>query len=131
MTRARRIQASPPPISAGEAAALRRDAARADVGIEERHRRAAAMVERFKRYESLEATIVAALNQCEPFALDDENDKRDVADRIIAAIRASADGAFLRELLGDEPADRMTRMHAHGALFERATQAAWRLAGGQ
>jgi len=38
------------------------------------------------------------------------------------------DARFLLALLGPDPADRATRLHAHGALLERAAQAAYRLA---
>lgn len=40
----------------------------------------------------------------------------------------TTDAAFLLELLGPDPMDRATRLHSHGALLERAAQAAYRLA---
>lgn len=110
--------------------AAQHDAARADVGVEERHRRASQMVATFARYETLEATISRALLEIPHRCLDSFEDRQVVIAHLVAAISHNPDARFLRELLGPEPADRMTRMHAHGALLQRATEAAWRLAGG-
>ena len=116
--------------SAASIRGTERDAARADVGVEERHRRATQMVARFARHESLEATVIRALTECRSLCLDDGDELAAVAAHVVLSIRQGNDGAYLRELLGEVPADRMTRMHAHGALLQRATDAAWRLAGG-
>lgn len=108
-----------------------KDAAGADVGVEERHRRAHAMLARFKRYESLRSAVIGALQAQRSACLDNDAEVGAVADEIVRYIASSADARFLRELLGEDPNDRMTRMHAHGALLARATEAAWRLAGGK
>lgn len=109
----------------------RRDAAAADVGVEARHRAAFAMVARHTRYESLRDAVLGALIAQRASCLDDDTELAAVADEVVRHISASTDARYLRELLGADPADRATRMHAHGALLERAAQAAWRLAGGE
>jgi len=53
------------------------------------------------------------------------------AHAMVAAHQATdptTDARFLLALLGPDPADRATRLHAHGALLGRAAQAAYRLA---
>jgi len=128
------LAAHPPSVSVperGSAASTRaRDAAAADIGVEARHRAAHAMLARFARYESLRDVIASALADCHSLCLDNEAEVDAVASIVFAAIGDTADARFLRELLGADPGDRMTRMHAHGALLSRATEAAWRLAGG-
>lgn len=108
-----------------------KDAASADVGIEERHRRAQAMLARFKRPNTLRSHILAALAKNEHLCPGNIDDARALAKAIEEEITSGDDARFLRELLGEDPNDRMTRMHAHGALLSRATEAAWRLAGGE
>lgn len=108
-----------------------KDAARADASVEARHREARAMVARFARYETLRETIVGALQAQRSSCLDNDAEVSAVADEVVRCIARSADARFLVELFGPDPLDRATRMHAHGALAERAAQAAWRLAGGE
>ena len=107
-----------------------RDAAAADVGVEDRHRAAARMAVRYRRFEDLRSAVVGALLTQRSACLDNDGDLAAVADEVVRYIAASSDARFLRELLGADPGDRITRMHAHGALMQRATDAAWRLAGG-
>jgi hypothetical protein len=91
----------------------------------------AAMLKRFARYESLRDALRRGLDAVPARCLDDAADRDVVLDALVDAVSVSADARFLRELLGADPGDRMTRMHAHGALLSRATEAAWRLAGGE
>ena len=107
-----------------------RDPAAADVGVEARHTSAHAMVARFQGHQPLEEVVALALAVSSSRCLDDDDDRAAVMREVVNAIRDSTDARFIRELLGDDPGDRMTRMHAHGALLARATDAAWRLAGG-
>lgn len=107
-----------------------KDAAHASVGVEARHRAAHAMVARFTRPNTLRAHVMAAIAKREHLCTDSVEDCRALVDAIMAEIEAGDDARFLRELLGEDPADRATRLHAHGALLERAAQAAWRLSGG-
>lgn len=107
-----------------------RDPVAADVGVEARHAGARAMLARFSGHQPLDEVIALALAVSSSRCLDDDDDRAFVAREVVAAIRNSTDARFIRELLGDDPPDRMTRMHAHGALLARATDAAWRLAGG-
>lgn len=110
---------------------MARDAAAADLGVEARHRAAPALIARYKgRDRSLRNALRAALSRCEAFSLDDDADREDVLEVVLSALRNSADAEMLREILGADPADRATRLHAHGMLLEHGAQAAWRLAGG-
>jgi len=107
-----------------------RDAAAADVGVEDRDRAARRMLRRYTRPNTLRALVMSAIAKSEHLCTDSPGDCGVLVDVIVAEIRDSDEARFLRELLGADPGDRITRMHAHGALMQRATDAAWRLAGG-
>lgn len=107
------------------------DAASADLSVDARHDAAHRMASRFATYESPEQLVTDAVARCSWCSLDDEGQRSYVVATILSALRDSTDARFVRELLGDEPDNRMTRMHAHGLLFSRATEAAWRLALGE
>lgn len=107
-----------------------KDAARADATVEARHREARAMVARYARPNTLRSHVMAALAKHEHLCTDNVADCRALVDAILDEISSGDDARFLLELLGPDPQDRATRMHAHGALLERAAQAAYRLASG-
>lgn len=107
-----------------------KDAAAADVGVEARHRAALRMVRAHPHQLHLRMLFLGALSNCTSLCLDNARERERAVDVLLHALRESDDARFLRELLGADPADRATRMHAHGALLERGAQAAWRLAGG-
>lgn len=109
---------------------MARDAAAADIGVEQRHVAARAMLDRYRGHQALEEVVELALAVMSARCLDDDDDRAAVTREVVRAIRDSTDARFVRELLGADPGDRMTRLHAHGALLGRATDAAWRLAGG-
>jgi len=108
-----------------------RDAAAADVGVEARHRAAHRMVAAYNRPNTLRALVMSALAKNEGLCTDSADDCARLVDAILSEVSQDDDARFLRELLGSDPLDRATRLHAHGALLERAAQAAWRLAGGE
>ena len=104
----------------------------AAVSVEERHRLAHAVVARAKasRPETLEEVVRRALAEVPHRCFDDAEDRRAVTLQIVREIRASTDARFVRDALGDDPADRLTRLHAHGAITSHLAECAWRLAGG-
>jgi hypothetical protein len=107
------------------------DAADARLGVEARHKAAHALVKRAQRDAmSLAAVIDEALDSVSGRCLNDEADRVAVLQAIVNAISESADAHFIREVLGDVPADRNARLHSHGALSSHLATAAWRLAGG-
>ena len=88
------------------------------------------MLREFASFETLADIVDRALVDQSARCLDDAEERVCVREAVLTALSQSSDARFVRTLLGRDPADRMTRMHAHGALLGRAAEAAWRLAAG-
>lgn len=106
------------------------DAASPRISVEERHLAAARLVRKHARVSELRDVVAGALERCASLCLDNDDERERVLAAVLAAIVESADGAYVRELLGPDRDSWLSRGMAHGLTSQRLMDAAARLAGG-